>query len=457
MSRIFNKERFVNLIVVSIILAGAILRAGWYGDLRLSIANSDTGSYIISSRSPLFSWKIFAGRRLFTMNIIYKLANDEERCQITAFSAPALGEEGEREIQPCFDKIVILQNAFAIFGWSFLAWMLSRRLRNVFSRIAIAVLIVVFAFTPQIAEWDSLLSPESFTFSLLMISFALLLEIALRGAESREAFKSPRDIVLLTAWTITFVLWVFIRDVNLYAVPTTLALAAPLLLVGKFRKSKSMLVVLALLVGVFILGFQSARDSLRATHSLVHAFDAYIWPYPSRSEFIEGFGMPARNSPEFEAWFNANATTTYGLFLLSHPGFVVTTLWENFEQLTSDYLQPYFYTSDIKFRDALLLVGELLHPETGAVYLLGLLLLAALLVRAAKMRNRVAFAWSWLAAWFFAIAAITLLLTFFGDIDGTRRHIFPSVEMFRLFVWVFLIVLLDLPFQEAEERSTTAW
>jgi hypothetical protein len=450
----FIREKSTNIIILIVLAAGIWFRLAWYGDLRLSIANAETESYITSSRSALFSWELFAGKRLFTTNIIYKMANAEQSCPVTAYSTPAIGVEGYRAIQSCFDKIVILQSLLSIFGWSFLAWTIARHLKSLFTKITITIIIMLFAFTPQIVEWDSILGPEPLAFSLLMISFALLLEIAFRRLDPDISFGSVSDTILITGWIILFLFWVFVRDVHLYVILTSLILFIPLPFLKAFRRSKPLITIILILAGFFILGYLSARDSLRATRDpLVHAFDVYIWPYPQRVEFIKGFGMPQRESPEFQAWFDANATKTYGLFLVSHPGFVTTTLWENLDQFKSNFIQPYFGTSDIKYRDILLQIGEFVHPETNAVYLLDFILLLALTINAIKYRNTSLVVWSWLAAWFFLASAITLIPSFFGDIGGTRRHIFPSVEMFRLFPWIFLMPFLDLSLLQMERTS----
>ena len=438
------KANAMNIILIGILAAGAWFRLVWYGDLRSSISTAETYSYITSSRAPLFSWKIFAGKRLFSTNLIFKLANDEQSCPLAPFSNPALGAEGFRENRPCFDKIVILQTFLSIFGWSLLAWTTARWIKNPFIKIATVILVILFAFTPQIAEWDSILSPESLTFSLLIISFALLQEVALRSAATDNRFDLSINPILFVAYILTLLLWIFVRDIHLYAIVALLALIIPLLFLNKYQQSKFLITSIVVLVGALVLGYLSAKDSLRATrYPLEHAFDAYVWPYPARAKFIEGFGMPARESPEFQAWFDINATKIYGLFLISHPGFLATTLWKNFDQLKSDSIQPYFNTSDIKHRDNLLQIGEIVHPETGAVYLIDILLLISLFINAVKYRIGALFAWSWLAAWFFLVSAITLISGFFGDIDGTRRHIMPSIEMFRLFLWIFLMPLLD--------------
>ncbi len=93
----------------------------------------------------------------------------------------------------------------------------------------------------------------------------------------------------------------------------------------------------------------------------------------------------------------------------------------------------------------------MLHPETPAVYLICLILLLSLLVHTYRQRTPSLLAWTWLSVWFFAIAAVTLALSFLGDIEGTRRHIMPSVELFRLFFWIFLLPLLDLPLGKFKE------
>ena len=435
------------------VCAALLLKSSVYGDLRLSVGHADTPSYIDGSRAPLFSWKMFAGGRLFTTNLLYKLANDESRCPLTAVSNPALGTESRRALQPCFDRVVLVQNALSAFAWVLAAWLLSRRLRQPIFRAVSAVLILAFGFTPQIAEWDYTLGPESLTLSLFVIAFAILFETAFRVADNRSQISTRSTRALIVVWAVVFFLWVFVRDVHLYAVPVAFALIGSLLLDRGFQKEKILAALLLLLAVMFILGSKSAQDSLRATHyPLEHAFDAYIFPYEARVDYMRRLGMPERDAPEFQTWFDANATRVYGLFLLTHPRFVATTLWSDMFYLSSDFVQPYFKTDDVLARETLLKIGEFLHPQSLAVYLLDVLLLLGFYVSAAQQRRPGPLAWAWLATWFLLCAAITLFPTFFGDTVGTRRHVFPSVELFRLFIWAFLITYLD----RSGDADTTA-
>src|SRR5215208_5081595 len=110
----FSNDKWLTVALLALIVVGAWLRGSLYGNLSLSIGNSDTPSYIDSSKASVFSEEIFTGRRLFTTNILYKLANDPQACPLPIISYPAEGKEGFREIQPCFDRIVLLQNWISI-------------------------------------------------------------------------------------------------------------------------------------------------------------------------------------------------------------------------------------------------------------------------------------------------------------------------------------------------------
>lgn len=444
------KSNWANFVILLILLTGSWLRLNWYGDLRLSIANAETDSYISSSQASVFSWKIFAGQRLFTTNLIFKMANDPANCPITSYGKPGIGEEDYRRIQPCFDRIALLQNLLSIIGWAFLAWMVARQLKNPLIRIIAASVIIIFGFTPQIAEWDSVLSPESLSLSMFAIALGVALELVFRASKSETPLRTKPEKILLAALLILFLLWVFVRDVHLYAIPITLVLLVPLFLIKRFREAKALTIAVAVLLFFFAIGYASARDSLRATrYPLMNSLDEYIWPHPSRVEFFKRYDMPEKDNPDYkqapiyQAWADEHAAKAYAMFLIAHPGFVATTLWENLDQISSDFVQPYFFTPEVTNREFLLSVGEILHPETPAVYLISLIVLLAFLVHSIQNRAPGLSAWMWLAFWVFGIATATLFISYFGDTAGLRRHIMPSVEMFRLFLWIFLMPLLD--------------
>lgn len=433
------KSHWHDLVLLIVVAIAIIARVYLYGDLRLSVANAETYSYIKSSTAPFFSWESFAGKRLFTTNVIYKVALDDKDCKLLNVSYPAGQDHKDRTIQPCFDIVVLIQSLLSTVGWCFLAWTTSRRLTNPAIKIATTCLILAFAFTPQIAEWDSVLSPESLSLSLFVITFALLQEIVFQITRNNLSLHSGTSVVLLSGCMLFFILLVFVRDVHLYSILITIILLAVLQLHSGIRKSKIVVVIIGLLIGIYFLGETSAKAGLRAHIPLTHSFSEYILPYPARVDFFGTFGMPDIRSPAYNSWFDSRATTAYGIFLLLHPGFVAATIWDHILNFRTNFGQPYFLTK----QNTLLIMGETVHPETLAIYLLDPLFLILLSYRAYITRDKAVLGWAWLAAWFFFSSIVTLLVSFFGDTAGVLRHIFPSVELLRLFFWIFLFVLTD--------------
>jgi hypothetical protein len=302
----------------------------------------------------------------------------------------------------------------------------------------------VFGFTPQIAEWDSVLGAESPSMSLFAIMFALLLEIGFRLAGREEHHLDAVNRFGIPVWILVFSLWVFVRDVHLYAIPLLLVLSLPFLFSRNIRKQTHLLPAGLILILLLILGNRSSRESTRWQTSLDNNFTGFIFPYPARVEYFSALGLPEiRSGPNYDAWLNEHGLRAYGGFLATHPGFVVTTLLEQSEYFKSSFFQPYYKLADAQFRQILLTIGEIVHPETNAVYLVDALILLSLCMRAARQRERSATVRAWLALWMFSYSALSLVFSYFGDTNGVHRHIYPSVELFRLFFWIFLLQVLD--------------
>jgi hypothetical protein len=439
------KNKWASLMILAILVAGSWLRLTVYKDLRLSIGMPDTRSYINSAQAPLFSWDSFSGRRLFTANLLFKLMDHDLGCEMSAESFPALNEEGTREVQPCFNTIVLLQNFVAVIAWCLLAWTVSRWLKHPLYRITAAVLIIAFGFTPQVAEWDSVLSSESLSVSMFVIMLACLQELIFRVMHAREG-QSQRGIMLLAwLWLVIFLLWVFLRDVHIYAIPMLLLAGSPLYLMKHFRQSKTALAFGIILISIFFLGSISARQSIRWQPGLDHVLNFYIFPHPARMEYFSTRGMPdPASTGEYETWIDAEGRKTYALFLVSHPGFIFRTLLDLAHYFETDFIQPYYETRGFDARQDLLSIGRAVHPETNAVYILDTLLLISLLMAVWRHQDPLLVSWAGLAAWMFLYAGVSLFISALGDVDGTRRHVYPSVETFRLFFWIFSLVHLDL-------------
>lgn len=452
----FVRKRWVNALILCILGAGAWARTTAYGNFRLSIGMSDTPSYITSSRASLLSLQIFTSERLFTTNILYKLANDPVNCPLTVVGNPAVGIELPRGILPCFDKIVLLQNVLSMIGWSFLALVIARWLQNPLYKILAVIIVLTFGFTPQIAEWDSILSSESISLSVFSIVAGLTLEISQRIARDQNHRSSATTKLLTILWLVIFVLWVFLRDVHLYACLITIVMLLPLALMNKLQPRTGGLLVICILTGVFILGMYTTQKSPRWELPLFHVLDGRVFSDEGMvNYFASRFDMPRDPaSPEYAEWFSSRGFRSYGIFLATHPGYVITELMERSDYLSEGFIQPYFTTAEIPSRQKLLNIGQIVHPETNAVILIDVILLAAMYGHVLRHPNARQWAWIWFATWVFGYACMSATLSFFGDNIGIHRHIFPAVETLRLLLWICLLVNMDLLVQKPETITT---
>jgi len=434
-------KKYGRSLLILLITTGMIfLRLNAYGGLNLSVANSDTESYIQGGAAPLFHKDMLTRSRLFTTNLLYYLA-DVQECKIEVVSYPALQTETYRAIQPCFDRVAVFQNIASIIAWSLLALVVSKRLNGGYEKILAAVLITAFGFTPTIADWDSLLGSESLTFSLFAVSIALVVEVGFRLAEDVNKKNSSRINALSIS---ALALWAFTRDANIYTLVVLLAMSAVLLAVPIFRKNRNLIALIAGIFLITVVGLQSAMLSRRWEVPLANVFNDLLLPHPARVEFLQGLGMPNPASAEYSTWFIENAPRAYARFLLSHSGYTLTTFTAELGGMFSENIQPYFYSQQTPARLALMAVNDVLHPKTHhLIFILDILLLAGLLFSLFRRKNKNFTVWLWLGTWLFLSAALTLAVGFFADSIGVTRHTLFAVEMFRLLFWIFLIILFD--------------
>ena len=433
----------ISVTIFIIIVAAFMLRLYLYGDPQLSIGMGDTTSYIQSSRAPVLSWASLTGRRLFTMNLVYHIfVNNPNNCPLPVMIDPSKQRQASLELQSCFDMIALLQNLLSMIGWSFLAWVMSSRIKTPLYKILITIIILSFAMSPQIAEWDNILSSESLTLSLFAICLALLIEIAFQLFGDLNGNKR-KIYIMLAGWLIVFSLWIFVQDANLYFAPIALILLTPFIIRDRL-KNKALLIASLFMIGILALGLISSADSTRWQPSIEHSYEKFIFPYPSRINFIKGLGAPDPNSPNFIQWFDKKAPNVYLLFLASHPGFVTSNIFEHMYMFTSDYLQPYFNDPSVKFSSSLMTWGKIFHPESSDVFLIDTLLLAFLCYTAVNNKERTTSIWAWIGAWLYVSSAAALFIRYFGDTESVLRHVFPAVEYFRLLLWILLIVQADL-------------
>jgi len=415
-------------------------------DFLLSIGTDETVSYVSASQIPLGTWEFFTSVRPFTLPILLRAMEPENGYRLDVISRPAgVDKSYRRQAQQGFDRIVLAQVAISILGWGALAVSVSRHLEHPILKVLSVALILLFAFSPPVADWDSVLDSFSLTFSLLALLFALLLEIAFWFPRGYERGKVKAGI-LIVLWLAVTILFVFMRDSNQYLLPISALFLLSLLILRQMRSKVLPILILALIViVVFGFGLFTARKSTRWNNPLFHAYESFVFPHKGRMDYFKGvFGMPEPNSPEFGDWFNLEAPQAYLLFLLDVPRYVVSELLSNMDLFFSENLQPYFHSRRSDYGLQLEMVGNVLHPISSVVFYADLILLGGLCGLTLKTRASRPFTWLWLAGWWVVSASLILFVSYFFDTWGVIRHVVYSVQMYRLFFWIYLLVMIDL-------------
>ncbi|MBK8619660.1 MAG: hypothetical protein IPN96_21755 [Anaerolineales bacterium] len=434
------KKNWHQIVILIIMVLATVIRVKAQGDPRLSIANDDTSSYVTSSEISLLSWEAFTGRRLFTTNLIFQLFKPEEGYEILVNGS---GNTTKRQLQPSFVNIALLQFIVSIISWYVLTLTIVRRLKNPIPKILAALLIPAFAFVPQMADWDSVLSSESFSLSLFALQTGLLLELAF--LMQNPPGKSLHITLLASVWTLVVLLWAFLKDAHLYGVIVLAAMLAVTLIPVNFLKQKIVYLSLLILTASILIGWSSAGNSKRSLIQLEHVYTANILTNPAYVASMQEYGMPDHESPEYEQWFISNAKDAYLKFLLTHPGYTVTAYFKDIPYAFSENAQSYFNTQpQYQLRKALIPVGDILHPEHWVAMYADILILLGILAIALKNSSTENKTWAWISTWMFLSASANMFINIFGDVYALPRHALVATMIFRLFMWIFIIVIVDM-------------
>ena len=437
-------------LIIFVIIAWIVFRLFAYGDITLSIAGNDTPTFVEASRVPLFSAEMMTGRRLLTTNLIYKILEPNDGYQILVNGSL---ETSRRKLQPGFDRIVILQLILSLIGWSALTWVVSIYLKSFVSKLLIALIIPAFAFMPQVADWDSILMSESMTFSLFALQFALLIFIVF------ALYQNPK--AKITAWIITwglvYFLWANLRDTNNYVALILFGLIGLTLFAPQFRKHKTLLGVMFFTITIFILGLVTFQQSGRSAISTINIYQSDIFPFPARVEYMNKIGMPDSNTTEFYSWLGENGIAAVVQFIFAHPGYAAEKIMRDFPEAFKEIQQTYFKVPEMKlWRSRLIALGESLHPENSSPFSMSLLLLIGILVAALKNNSETSRPWAWLCAYLMLAATITIIPTILGDTWAINRHALLSTIIYRLSMWLFAIIIIDISLQQERAKNEGA-
>jgi hypothetical protein len=282
----------------------------------------DSLSYQASASHSLVSKALWAGPRAPVTPLLWKLTGS-----LTSF--------------------VVLQTVVSIVAWSTLAVVVGLLARRGWPRLVAGGLVLGFAATTPIVQWDRSVLSENISLSLLALLFATSILWAHRPTLRRAGALVA--VALVFAAT---------RDTHIWVV-ALLALA-----LGAYASWRATgqrahrnphaaagvaWMAAALAVVVLLTGWSSAAAH-RTQRNVVNVFSVRVFPYVDRVDWFADHGMPeaarvrklARaakavdgnapvvgidtDAPVFAAlgrWLRDDGTSTYVEWLLTHPGYVL--------------------------------------------------------------------------------------------------------------------------------------
>jgi len=440
------KKSAFDILTFLIILGAIVFRFSFYEDIRLSIATNDSSSYYNQVELPLFSWEAFTSRRFASYPVFLSLFKPEDGFPSpTAISYPAAHGVGTRKkaMQPGFDIAVSVQAILAVFSWTFFTVIFCRRLNNKLLRPIAAAIILAFAFTPSMVEWDSILMTESLCFSSFILLSAITVELLFRIFVDKK-IKGKITGSLFVIWGLLVPVWAFLRDSNANTLIILVVLLFLLLAIPNIRKQIPVYWVTGLAVWVGFLAFWYSFTTLSANRWIYGWTDIYydwIKGYSSRLKFFTDHGMPRPWTPE---WVKENGSKTYLLFLFQHPGFMITEFFGRLSDAFSENIQPFFYTYPTLWRKMVLALGDILHPLSSTAFVFPLV--SGFLIVFSGLRENLPdnLPWMFFIIWIICIIYGLYVASFFGDSAGLIRHSMGGVVFMRLLVWMTPIILTEV-------------
>ena len=190
---------------------------------------------------------------------------------------------------------------------------------------------------------------------------------------------------------------------------------------------------------------------------MVNIYNDDLLRSPASVSTLKELGMPAPDSADYQEWFQKNSAKSLIKFMFIHPGYPAVKIMKDFPQSFTEIKQTYFKTPEhAQLRKSLMTLGDALHPENITPFLLDLFLLLGLILLAVKNTNETSRPWAWLGIWLFLTASITLIPTILGDTWALNRHALFSTMIYRLFMWVFSIVIIDIALEQSTPENRPA-
>lgn len=446
-----------------LIIAFVYGRIVCYGPMNDSVAVQDTESYFAAAEMPPFSLKSFEQQRSISYPLLIKISNPTLEHELTQLSEPYFGTEARLAVQPGTETLVRNQTVISIVCWVLCAVLVASSLNGVFTKALAVFLILSCGFVPQIADWDSILSSESLSFSLFILSVGLLFKVIPDGRKDR-----------VTSWLAAFGLiivnffWVFTRDTNAYFViveALLLIISGIIFWIRRKGQRVSTLLCGFFLLGIFFFHQGTMRESERWLLPFLNNMITNVFPYEDRVAFFEEMEMPTEGgvleltgsaeynniyqNEKFIHWAHRFGLSAYQKFLLSRPLWSVSEVYNNLDSFFEENRQPFFYGSKEQRPHWAEKPGNLMLPLSASVILIDFLLLILLAVKSVRTGDASDIRSFWALLILFLGGGLLMSLSYLGEVRSIWRHVLGGVTALRLTLWLLIAAL----FSRQEEKA----
>jgi len=343
------------------------------------IFNGD--EFITWSKAEFFSLSFFTSKRPFTTNLFYKLCNSNPQ------------------------YAVIAQQLLHVLSWTTLGYAISHSLKNRCLSIILLIFCSISALWWNILGWTFIMRSESFTFSLFLMWFSLLI----------LNFKFKNYFLFIALSTVTL-FFSFTRDSVPYFLLFFIIAISVMMYVLNTKTwhyyKKSIIAYLAVIVIIFTLQNLSAKNARpypRHTFNITNIFFQRILTDPFKNDWFQKRGMPQiPNSSKWEnnwasgndwiffkddcykpflRWIQNKSVGLYSLYLVKHPTYFFKSAFDNKNKILSYNL--FSYTGWLPSKNNIVkIVSHLWYPMDTTLLMFVIIIVNLILFKHYKNKIR---------------------------------------------------------------------
>lgn len=355
-------------------------------------------------------------------------------------------------------KIAIAQFAAQVISWLLFAWTVADLMTTKLMRIISLCILLGFALSATIFHWWNVLLTESLTLSVTIFGITIIVWfIRYLGKESKPIWQ---QIIMGIDLLIVIGIWLFLRDINFYAVILLNVMVFALILYFRVLRQRMLPFLVLVMLGSSVLAFfqnQRSIETDRWQFPLTNVIVQRILQDKTASQFFIERDLPITDTildaedavdvyaqlddmDAFDNWLDEKGRGVYISYLLQNP---LSTIWEPIDQrdallLIDDDLRGYSQIDDLHPIQSILTNLLAIHGP----HLYGLSL--AIAIFAGSIALSYGIDWRWLLPLILLGLVYPLgFVAWHGDSVEVERHSLQVAVFWRLGFWLLVLIGLD--------------